>query len=405
MISFLFWGPEQDTPVSLGDHLLGVLRHGNLGHLVVNLGFLVIGAFLTERRLGVVLTMTLAIVLSLVGTLAEFTFGGPGFVGTSAAAYGLVSFGLLATTPPEERLTTVGLLALALAAEATFLPSVAIHAHVSPSLLGGGLAMLSLFGSKGPKLVPMKWEHVSRAVEIIDQTDEDDAAEAEQTFLGNDFENMFVLMNKGRVIGLTGYSFDDATPDLAWLSWTYLDEAEQGQGHGSYMINEVLGQLAKFGIRKIFIESSDYAEDGVKIYAAAHKLYEDFGANLELTVPDYHSPGEAKLIFGIDNPDAPKTAAPELGAEEGLRFDGFETAAETDDVAALFWSATPVGIAGLDEYCLDASRKHRMAVFAAPDDLTTPNEAALRAAQFEQLGKLKDYYGTDMHQVWWARRL
>ncbi|MEO1308584.1 MAG: rhomboid family intramembrane serine protease [Pseudomonadota bacterium] len=55
----------------------------------------------------------------------------------------------------------------------------------------------------------------------------------------------------------------------------------------------------------IFIATSDYAENGVPIYANAFRLYEEFGANIELKIPDYHSPGETKIVYGLANPEYP----------------------------------------------------------------------------------------------------
>ena len=78
----------------------------------------------------------------------------------------------------------------------------------------------SLFAPKGPSLIPMQPRHMRRVVEIIAQTDEDDAAEAEKSFAGNGTDNMFVLQDQGNIFGVIGFSLDEQMPDLAWLSWT-----------------------------------------------------------------------------------------------------------------------------------------------------------------------------------------
>lgn len=391
------------------DHLFGVLRHGNLGHLLTNCVLLGVGGWLTEPRIGSLQTLMLAALCAVLGVFAELVLSGPGFVGMSGVAYGLISFGVLATSPPAHRSTTALLIAVALAAEFALLRSgTAVYTHLASALTGGGLAMFaSLFGNKGPTLKPMKWEHVARVVEIIGQTDEDDAAEAESTFLDHGYDNMFVLIEKGTVLGVTGFGVDDQVPDLAWLSWTYLDKAETGRGLGAQMLNDLLGSLSKQGVRKIFIETSDYEDFGKKIYGAAHKLYEEFGANVELTLPDYHAPGEAKIIYGLINPEADDAPAPEQDDEStGLMVTGVERAPETEDVAGLTWQEAPVGVAGLQHYLSQAGEQaFRMAVLAIPSDLSSANADALVASGFEHQGTLKDYYFTGLHQEWWTHTL
>lgn len=261
----------------------------------------------------------------------------------------------------------------------------------------------SLFASKGAQLKPMEWKHLAEAITIINQTDEDDALEAEQIFLESGYTDMFVLVERGKVLGLTGFGMDDVVPDVAWLSWTYLDEEFLGQGYGAQMLNDLLGMLAKQGVRKIYIETSDYEEDGEKIYASAHRLYEEFGANIELTVADYHAPGEAKIVYGIDNPEADATAPFEPGEDTGFMVTGVEKAPESKDVAGLQWSEAPVGVAGLDFYVEQMrSSGFREAILAIPQDLSEPNEDKLTGFGFTHLGQLKDYYGTDQSQEWWS---
>ncbi|WP_171180589.1 GNAT family N-acetyltransferase [Ruegeria sp. HKCCD8929] len=404
---YAVWGPARGagSVTSLADHLIGVFRHGNAGHLALNCLLIGIGGALTEPRIGPAGTALLAALCAILGTVAELTLAGPGFVGLSAIAYGLAAHGILASTPPDRRGYTVVLIALALTAEALFLrPQIAVFTHITAAAIGGGFAMFgSLFGTKGPSLKPMEWRHTTRVIEIIGQTDEDDAVEAEGTFLDDGMDNMFVLQDRGEVLGVIGFGLDEQVPDLAWLSWTYLDEAQTGKGLGGQMLNDLLGKLAKKGIRKIFIETSDYEEFGKKIYASAHELYEEFGASVELTVPAYHGPREAKIIYGLDNPEAPATPAPEPGQSTGLAITELHKAAETLDVAGLHWTETPGGLTGMEQQLTQArTQKFRMAVLAIPSDLSAANSATLETQGFRRCGDLKDYYGTGLHQDWWT---
>lgn len=391
--------------VTLPDHLLFMTRHGDLNHLTLNCLLIFAGGRLSEPRIGSLRTAGLVMLCAVAGTTVEFALAGPGFVGLSSVAYGLVAHGVIAARPQQQRGWVLGLIALVLAAEFLILrPHIAVFTHITSALIGGGTAMFSgLFGTKGPALKPMEWRHVSPAIQIIAQTDEDDAHEAESTFLNEGTENMFVLQDRGEVLGLIGYSLDEDVPGVAWLSWTYLDEAQTGKGLGAQMLNDLLGKLAQMQVRKIFIETSDYEDDGTRIYASAHRLYEEFGAAVELTVPGYHSPYEAKIVYGLNNPDAPEAPAPDSTPLAGLSVTEIHKAAETEDVAGLRWHEAGDGLSGLQQQLsLARAQKYRMAVLAIPSDLSEANAAELQAQGLTNCGELKEFYGTNLGQVWWT---
>ncbi|MEP3345751.1 MAG: rhomboid family intramembrane serine protease [Litoreibacter sp.] len=382
---------------------LGLFQHGNASHLAMNCFVLLLGGYVTEPILGPLRTINLVLLSAALGLTAELVLSGPGFVGLSGVAYGIAAFAMLSNA--AHRMLNIALIVAVIIAEYLFLlKDVAVFSHLGGVLAGGGFAMFSsLFGSKGAQLKPMEWKHVSRAIEIIEQTDEDDAAEADRTFVNTGYENMFVLVEKGEVLGVTGFGQDDMVPDLAWLSWTYLDEAYMGQGYGGQMLNDMLGMLSKHGVRKIFIETSDYEEDGKKIYANAHRLYEEFGAKVELTIPDYHAVGEAKIIFGLDNPEAPKSEEEPATERDGLALAAVETAAETEDVAGLQWEEIPTGLANVDATLATAwERGNRMAVLAIPQDLSAANADGLTNHGLAKIGSLQDYYGPNQSQDWWV---
>lgn len=404
-------GPaESSEPFQgLGALLVGVFRHGTLTHLALNLTLLAASGFRVEPVLGTLLTVFLAASAAVLGTAAELWLSGPGFVGLSGVAYAFAACTILhPDTAPWPRATALTIIPLILLAEWVFLrDDLAVYTHITGATTGGLIAMFSnLLGKKGPHLKQMKWEHVSKVIPIIAETDEDDAAEAEELFLKRGFDNMFVLVDRGEVLGLTGFGVDETVPDLAWLSWTYLGQAYQGQGLGNQMFNDLLGMLNKQGVRKIFIETSDYIEDGEAIYADAHRLYEEFGAGVELTVPDFHQPGEAKIIYGLNNPEAPESVITPDAAEPGLAITGVEKAAESDNVADLRWEETPTGYAGGD-FALNRAREQgfRKAVLAIPSDISRSQAEMLQAQGFRHLGQLADYYGSGLGQDWWAHDL
>jgi GNAT superfamily N-acetyltransferase len=260
----------------------------------------------------------------------------------------------------------------------------------------------SLFGPKVPTLKPMQRAHISKAIAIINETDEDDATEAEDEFLSGGVNGMFVLLEGSEVLGLTGYSFDEQVPDVAWLSWTYLREDCAGKGLGGQMLNDLLGMLNEKGIRKIFIATSDYAEFGKPIYAAAHKMYDDFGAVVEMKIPNYHAPNEAKIIYGLDNPEFESGAPLPANENSGVSIVGSGPEPETDSVIGFNWEEAPVGLIGID-FAIEKAKslEARMAVLAIPSDLSAANAEALEASQFKRCGALTDYYSLGLHQDWW----
>ncbi|WP_298258659.1 rhomboid family intramembrane serine protease [uncultured Litoreibacter sp.] len=389
----------------LGDAFAGVLRHGDLSHLGGNILVIFFGGLFAEPRLGRRRTLVLILACVLLGTIAQFYISGPKFVGASGISYGLLSYGVLADRTRGSFFVFSACLFVLLVSEWLYLSQTfAVYVHISGALIGGSFVMFEkLFGSKSPTLKPMQHVHIAKVVSIIDQTDSDDAKEAEDEFFDGGLEQMFVLMQKGEVIGVTGYSLDEQVHDIAWLSWTYLDQDHLGTGLGSQMLNDLLGKLKDFGIRKIFIATSDYRDFGRDIYAGAHKMYEDFGAVVELKVPDYHNPSEAKIVYGLNNPEYEPEGEEPVSTNTGLAINDVAPEPETKNVMGLVWEERPVGMAGLD-YALEkaAKKSARMVVLAIPSDISEENAVALEAQGFIKCGSLEGYYNPSLHQVWWS---
>lgn len=389
---------------TLEEAFAGVLRHGSLQHLGGNILVIFFGGLFAEPRLGIARTLGLVVACVVLGTLAQYYLSGPKFIGSSGISYGLLSYGVLADRSPK-KMAFFGLcLFVVLASEWLYLSNVfAVYVHISGALVGAAFVMFeSLFGSKNPTLKPMQPTHIAKVVSIIDQTDSDDAKEAENEFFDGGLENMFVLMQKGEVLGVTGFSLDEQVHDIAWLSWTYLDQDQIGAGLGSQMLNDLLGKLKDYGIRKIFIATSDYRDFGRDIYAGAHKMYEDFGATVELKVPDYHNPSEAKIVYALENPEYVVEHEPPAPENTGMVINGVAPEPETKDVVGLIWEERPVGLAGLDFAIEQAKQKMaRMAVLAIPSDISEENSDVLEAQGFKKCGQLEGYYNPRLHQVWW----
>jgi len=260
-----------------------------------------------------------------------------------------------------------------------------------------------MFGGGGPKFEPMQLTHLAAALEIIEETDEDDAEEAQGDLVSRECEGMFVLTEKGKVIGLTGATVIEESDDTGWLSWTYLAESHRGGGHGRFMLETLLRDLNERGIRKLFISTSDYREDGVCVYEDAHKFYESLGAVEEMRVPRYHSNTEAKILYGLVNPNIEPVAAAPFPASDGFEITGFVAAPESEDGLALTWAEGPPGISGLEEALSAAARKNaRIIVASLPADVSNVMSVTLRSHGFDETGMLQDYYGVGLQQHWWT---
>ncbi|MBV1866318.1 MAG: rhomboid family intramembrane serine protease [Marinosulfonomonas sp.] len=406
----LFYGlgagtfPFQNWPTlnSFGN----VFRHGTPEHLAGNIFFLGLGGCMVEPKIPQKVYLGLIAVLIVVPTLVQLILVDAHFLGLSGVCYGICIYGLMLNAPKERAIGLMLFAFLLVMLEIAFRSGeLAVYTHLTGILIGGSAVMFQKFlPSKGPQLRKMEFRHIVEAIAIINETDEDDASEAESSFLDDGLENMFVLVERGSVLGLTGYSLDEDADGVAWLSWTYLRDDSTGQGWGAHMMNDMLGRLNKLGVRKIFIDTSDYSTNfGKQIYAGAHKLYKSFGAKLELTVKDYFGPNDSKLVFGLDNPEYNTPQDRAKFSEAGCALVGIVPAPESDGGLALLWEENEGGLAGIGPL-MDKARteKARIVVLSLPQDISDGVSVQLKNNGFEQAGGLKDYYSLGLHQVWWA---
>ena len=248
--------------------------------------------------------------------------------------------------------------------------------------------------------------HLGRVCEIIEQTDEDDAEEAAESLRDRFCEGMFVVEDNGQIVGVTGSFAPDDSDGIAWLSWTYVDESVRGSGIGNFMVNELLTKLHQEQVRKLFIATSDYQEDGEDVYADARKFYESMGASQELVIPNYHAENEAKIVYALSNPEVKHPPVEDDQPPRGVTFDRTGPAPESDGGIALFWADGDAGVHGLDRLVTRTRHDGARCMFAVlPHDYSELAAAELTAHGFVEHGRLTDYYATDLHQVWWSLAL
>lgn len=407
----------------LGDSLftafLNVFRHGTDRHLFGNVVLIFWGGITVEPRIGNARMAWLSLGCIVCATLLQTLLVDGYFIGLSGLAYGVIIYALIQRVSLPVSLFYFALGLLIVGSEVLFMSDkIAVFAHLGGLIFGGGLGVFEkLFGKKSgadpqqsqdpdqPFLRPMEPSDHDAVIAIINQTDEDDAEDADETLKERGYAGMYCLWHRGQIAGCTGYAHSEAGLDVVWLSWTYLDGRARGQALGRYMVDELLRMLNHQKVRKIFIATSDYTEDGRDVYGDARKFYETLGAKLEITVPAFYSVDENKLIYGLDNPGmAREEPLDDLGTR-GVRFVDVTLDEDSDDVGVVYWEELDSGVDGLDAVLgLANSRQFRQVVVALPADISDRATVELEAKGFIRLGQLQDFYALHLGQVWWAVR-
>ncbi len=385
-----------------------ILRHGNPGHLLGNAIMLAIAGLMVEPRVRRRDYLVLIALSAVCATTLEFLMTDRPFVGLSGVALGIAVFALIGGATGPGLVLWGCLILAALSVDFWMMKEVlAVYAHAGGAAAGAGIVMFNkMFGQKGPKLIPMGPEHHAYVIAIIAETDEDDAEEAEAQFQEDGYDGMFVLAEGRQVLGVTGAHLAENSEDVVWLSWTYLSEDCQGEGMGQMMLDGLLGQLNEHGVRKIFIATSDYKEDGEEIYADAMAFYRSLGAEEEMRIPDYHDTGETKICYGLINPSIDPEPAPEIGVISGVQFGRLTPASESIGGFGVAWDLSGEGIHGLDVAIEQARRQNGRAVFVAlPSDASEFATSELEAQGFTCYGHLKDYHAVGIDDVWWSKPL
>jgi len=323
--------PKTGTGI-YAEALMNAFRHGDVPHLFGNLLFIFWAGTYVEPRFGARLTLALAVGAIILGTGLQVLFVGGNFLGLSGVAYcfAICAFMLHAGMAGAIFILLAGLIIVGV--QMFYMSDkIAVFAHLGGIIVGGGWSMFQkIFGQKAskpedpeqPYIAPLQAKHIDRIVEIINETDDDDAEDADETLRERGCDGMYALWHQNRIIGVTGYAPTEASGDVVWLSWTYLERAARGRALGRFMMDELLRILNDKKVRKIFIATSDYKEDGEDVYADARKFYESLGAKLEVTLPGFYSSEESKLIYGLVNPGAGKPESLEDLGTRGVNFRG-----------------------------------------------------------------------------------
>ena len=251
---------------------------------------------------------------------------------------------------------------------------------------------------------PMSPKDVPAVLKIIETHDEDDAEWAAQTYSNRGHFGQFVLTEGKRVAGVSGYSLADGTDNAYWISWTYIDEASQGQGLGTFLLERVLEKLQEEGARKVFVSTSDYQEEGSNIYANAVRLYESAGFQLEVKTPDFYEKGESQLIYGLTL-DATQPPPIEFAdrSEESIGLSRLFRIDETEDCAGLDWEFMEEGpsftVEDLAVMLNEAKTGEARCLFVSFASDLTQALPVVERCQMKEAGRLKDFWATGIDDV------
>lgn len=253
---------------------------------------------------------------------------------------------------------------------------------------------------------PMRAQDRDAAFEIAAAFDEDDGEALAET-LAETIGGFWVLEREGRVIGFTGFDGIQDSVGSAWLSWTYVAEDVRGTGAGHAMMEGLKPELARTGVERLFVSTSDYREDGEDVYGPARRFYEREGAREVLRVPDYYAPGEARIVYLMGS-GMPGQAAPPPLPDGEVSFVGFDAVAESETSKVLMWEVVEreEGEDLLDRMLMDARAEGAARMFASLPEVQSQRAASrLRRAGFERIGALPDFYGAGRHEEHWALAL
>lgn len=251
---------------------------------------------------------------------------------------------------------------------------------------------------------PMKPKDIPAVLKIIETHDEDDAEWAAQTYSNRGALDQFVLTQDKRVAGVSGYSLAEGTDNAYWISWTYIDDASQGQDLGAALLDRILKRLKEDGARKVFISTSDYNEEGTNIYANAVRLYESAGFQLEVKTPDFYEKGESQLIYGLVlDPNQPPPIEFADRAKESILLTHLFRIDETADCAGLDWEFSEEGPSFTMEDLalkLDEARagEARCLFVSFASDLSQATPILERCSMTEA-GRLKDFWANGIDDV------
>jgi GNAT superfamily N-acetyltransferase len=251
------------------------------------------------------------------------------------------------------------------------------------------------------ELRPMAYGDVPFALRIIQQFDEDDAAEAQETY-SRSVEDQFCLCENRQVIGVVGAKPIDGTDGSFGLSWTYLAQEHRRSGKGTQMLEWMIEIMKERDGRKAFVHTSDYVDPVAgDVYRDAREAYQHVGFAQELKQSDYYGRGESLLVYGLRLCERePVEVAFNL---DDIRLTDLDEIPETDGAYWLAWEMVPQGKGHKPQdfqriFDQVRSWEGRSIYMAFPSDVANASNL-LTSARFRTSGRLVDYYEDGVDEV------
>lgn len=103
---------------------------------------------------------------------------------------------------------------------------------------------------------------------------------------------LMVMVEKGQIIGVTGYALDGYETANYWLSWFYVHASFTRLGLGRRLLHHTEEALLKMRVSRLFITTSTHA-----FYRPARHLYACFGYREVGRIKNYYTAREDQIIL------------------------------------------------------------------------------------------------------------
>ena len=109
---------------------------------------------------------------------------------------------------------------------------------------------------------------------------------------GQDYTALGAFTRDGELVGYSCHGPTPCTLGTCDLYWIAVDQAAQGMGVGSALLQEVERRLAQEDARLLLIETSSQPR-----YRPTRRFYERHGYHEVARVPEFYAPGDDRVIF------------------------------------------------------------------------------------------------------------
>lgn len=247
-----------------------------------------------------------------------------------------------------------------------------------------------------PQLRKMTLRDVPGVLQWIAAVDEEDAAQARQEFAEN-LDGQYLFAAGERLIGTTGFEPIEGTDGSCWLGWTATAPDARPEDAVA-MLAELVTRLQANEVRKVFAETSDPAEAGLR------ELLVQAGFQEELRHEGYYESGEAMVGLGLRLfPPAPEP----IDADE--RAPRLLDLLEIDDADGTYFvdwefadEAGPDELAQAVEF---ARGRGGRVLFASAPSHAVGAARAFEAAGLQRAGRWLDFHEDDVHEEHYRRDL